>query len=578
MFGGAFGEDLQNYYVERLDNSSGLYQECLGSVHVSTNNWRFDVVMNLTIFELDIQALLKSIEFTRRKCRSEDKLPGCEPVVRELMDREHILRAKMAELMLIYNPQKRLRRDLLEKVGNVANVLFGLMDASDAKKIYKALDELTSDDGAVFQELHEHRTTINTIVRAFNQTTDEINTNFQSIKTKIGEITENINFSKQEIYISEIQTVLFSHAHKIEQRIAEVTDILQKAHDGVISGKLFRLPEFTEAITRLHFASSQGIKLPFDIEKLHLRQLNAIGDIEGHYLDNLVIITITIPITNNIFDLHKSTSVPISVDHETFAIIDNPYQYIASDLEHKEVMLLTKDQLSQCLPVDKTVYVCSHSIVSYTDKSKNCIQRLISGHNDHSICPIKGFRTNGEYWESLASDNQWLFVLPKKSYLHITCPNEKVVKEISGVGIFHLKPSCKAHTNEVQLLTVTRAVEFPSFSVHLDSLILNNYNFTELPNIDFEKNGLGHIQLQDVGTTVPLLPLANETYQQKRTLEELSSKQSLIQLYEILLIGIGVGIIIITCVFIVFKFRVQLWAMLFHRNKQTQTDESQEEI
>lgn len=564
--------DGNNFSIERLDNSSGIYQECIGTVHVSTNSWRFDVVMNLTAFKADTETLLKSIIYTKEQCENEGKLLGCEPVARELMKREQILRMKLKELFLIYNPSQRHRRDLLDKVGNVANVLFGLMDSADAQKIYKAIDELSADNTAIFQEMAEHRTTINSIIRAYNQSTEELNTNFRSIKLKINEIGQEINSNKKELFITEIQTVLFSHAFKLEQKILELTDILEKAHDGTISGKLFRLPEFSEAVARLHFVSTQGIKLPFDINKLHLRQLNAIGEIEGHYLDDVVILSITIPITTNVFDLYRSTSIPIAVGPKTFAIIDNSYTYIASDQEHKEVMLLTKEQLSKCSNVDKTTFVCSHSIATYTDKSKNCIRRLVSGHNDHSICQIKGFRTDGEFWESLASDNQWLFVLPRVAYLHIACPNEKVVKEMSGIGIFHLKPLCKAITNEIQLLTVTRAVQYPSFTVHLDSTILSNYNFTTLPNIDFEKNGLGHIHLQDVGANVPLIPLANSTYQKKRTMEELSSQYLQIRLYEKLLLGIGIGACGLIALFLLIKFRLKIVALLFFRNKQTQTD------
>lgn len=568
------GQEASNFAVERLDNSSGLYQECLGTVHVSTNSWRFDVIMNLTTFKVDSEMLLKSIVYTKQQCENEGKLLGCEPVARELMQREQLLQLKLKELFLIYNPSQRHRRDLLDKVGNVANVLFGLMDSDDAQKIYKAIDELSADNSAIFQQISEHRTTINTVIRAFNQTKEELNTNFRSIKVVLSEMGQQVNENKKELLISEIQTVLFLHAFKIEQKISELTDIIQKAHDGIISGKLFRLPEFSEALAKLHFVSSQGIKLPFNIDKLHLRQLNAIGEIEGHYWNNMVVLSITIPITTNVLDLYKSTSIPISVGPDTFAIIDNSYTYIASDQEHKEVMLLTKEQLSKCSRVDKITFVCSHSIATYTDKSKNCIRRLITGHNDHSICQIKGFRTDGEFWECLASDNQWLFVLPKISYLHIACPNEKVVKELSGIGILHLKPLCKAYTNEIQLLTVSRAVEYSSFTVHLDNNILNNYNFTSLPAIEFEKNGLGHIHLQDVGSNVPLIPLANSTYQKKRTLEELSSQYSQIRLYERLLLGIGIGVLGLITICVLLKFRLEIVKLLFFRNKTTQTDES----
>lgn len=166
---GVLGEESNNYSIERLDNSSGLYQECLGTVHVSTNSCRFDIVMNMTTFRAESQMFLKSIVYTKEQCENESKLLGCEAVARELMQREHILQSKLKELLLIFNPNQRHRRDLLDKVGNAANVLFGLMGSDDAQKIYKAIDELNADNSAVFQQMSEHRTIINSIIRAYKQ-------------------------------------------------------------------------------------------------------------------------------------------------------------------------------------------------------------------------------------------------------------------------------------------------------------------------------------------------------------------------------------------------------------------------
>lgn len=176
------------------------------------------------------------------------------------------------------------------------------------KKIYTALDNLNSDNTALFEDMEEHRTVINSVIRAFNDSTAETNANFKNIKLMMSEMGKAIDKYTKEIYISEIQTLLFSHIFQLDQKISDIVEIVQKAHDGVISGKLFRLPTFSEAIARLHRATFQDIRLPFDLGNLHLRQLNIIADIEGHYLDNDVILSITFPITEKVFELYKLTS------------------------------------------------------------------------------------------------------------------------------------------------------------------------------------------------------------------------------------------------------------------------------
>ncbi|KAL5275295.1 hypothetical protein ACFFRR_001297 [Megaselia abdita] len=172
------------YWIEELKNSSGLYQENLGTVHVSTDSWKFDIVINLSRFREDADKLLKSINSTKTQCQSDKVTLGCQAIAKELLHREILLENRLQELYFIFHPSQRNKRDILDKVGS-AHALLGIMDADDSKKIYKAIDELTADNSAVFEEICQHRSTINSIVRAFNATTEEINENFKTIKTKL---------------------------------------------------------------------------------------------------------------------------------------------------------------------------------------------------------------------------------------------------------------------------------------------------------------------------------------------------------------------------------------------------------
>lgn len=153
------------------------------------------------------------INSTKTQCESDKTTLGCHEVAKELLQREVLLEGRLHELYLIFHPSQRYKRDILDKVGSVAHALFGIMDADDSKTIYKAIDELTADNSAVFEEITQHRTTINSIVRAFNQTADEINENFKLIKTRLMDLGQLVETTKRELYLTEIQTILFSQAY-----------------------------------------------------------------------------------------------------------------------------------------------------------------------------------------------------------------------------------------------------------------------------------------------------------------------------------------------------------------------------
>lgn len=50
---------------------------------------------------------------------------------------------------------------------------------------------------------------------------------------------------------------------------------------------------------------------------------------------------------------------------------------------------------------------------------------------------------------------------------------------------------------------------------------IDNYNFMGVPDLEVERRGLEHVHLQEVGTNIPLLSIANSTYQQQHTQEKL---------------------------------------------------------
>jgi hypothetical protein len=387
----------------------------------------------------------------------------------------------------------------------------------------------------------------------------------------LANMNQQVNQNTKEIQLTEIQTILFSHAFQLDSKISDLLDIMEKAHDGIISGKLFRLPSFTESLYKLHRAAQNDIKLPFDIEKLHLRQLNAVADIVGHYLDNNVILTVNIPLSENIYDFYKVTSIPIPIGNGIFGLIDNNYPYVA-DNGHGEIILLSKEQYDKCTALDTHSYLCKHSMATYTERSRNCIKRLVIGEIAHAECEIKGLKLLGELWEPLENDNTWLYVVPESTQITVSCPKERSSQEISGVGILRLKSFCRASTAEVQLIAVNQESTLPAITINVNTKVLDNYNFTGIPELELEKTGLGHVDLQEVGTKVQLLPIANSTYQQQHTKDQLYAQEQRIHMYEQLLLGGVIGAVIIIVLVIAYHKRRAIWRMLFLRNKSAQTE------
>lgn len=124
-------ESQQSYWMEPLTNTSGLYQEHLGLIHFTKNTWRIDIKIDLSDFKNDVEALMRSINNTKMQCSDNNAQLGCAAISKELMQREKMIESKVTELLLIMHPKIRLKRDILDKVGRIGNVLFGLMDEKD---------------------------------------------------------------------------------------------------------------------------------------------------------------------------------------------------------------------------------------------------------------------------------------------------------------------------------------------------------------------------------------------------------------------------------------------------------------
>lgn len=565
--------------IEVIPPMTGILQEKIGTYHQSLDTWRFDVFINLTSFKENTRFLWNCIEKTRITCENITKT-SCSSLYGELLNREKMLQEKMLELYLLYHPYERIKRDLLDKVGQVGRVLFGFMDSKDSKTIYSALDKMSESEQFILEEVSHHRTTVNEIINAFNTTTKQINQNFVQIIARLNSTENSTNKLKQELVLTEIQVLLFSYLSKLERKIEELTAIAQDAHDGLISGYLFRSSKFTEAFAKLHYLKTRGVQLPFDLDNLHLQEINKIADISAYYLKDSVLISIMIPLSYSILDLYRLTSIPIRIKDSTFALVDNPYTYVGKSFGSQEIVLITTEELQRCKNVNKFDYICQHSLATHKDSSKTCLKLLLLESLTTPVCSLKAFKSQNQLWESLGSNNQWLFVLVRPTNLHIQCLQQQFITTLNGTGIFKLKFPCKAFSSEVNLLTTRTENKHASLLLSVGSMVFKDYNFSSIPDLDYYRNKQGQVKLQELGVNIPLLPKLNDTEHYKTTLDLVKNSQKRVAIYELILIIFGIILGALIVIILLIKYRKVIRRRLFakNNNKCIQTDRIYDDV
>ncbi|KAL4089004.1 hypothetical protein QTP88_024082 [Uroleucon formosanum] len=252
-------------------------------------------------------------------------------------NKNHVI--KIVEQPKSYNT--RSRRGLINMVGRVANVLFGVCDDTDAKYFHDKIKELERSKSQLFQITETQTQIMKSILT-------NVNSSLIELEKKQGSLVDGYNHLLHKTDVIEMDVGILKFQNALTERIALLNVILtQYAYEtenlvsivnsallGHIHPSLLDASEFNQQLKQIKIQLPIGLGLPIDLAEKGISELLRIVEISVVYVKGILMFIMEIPLIDNYdFMLYKSIPLPVKVRNRCQLSIRDAVYVLQATLE-----------------------------------------------------------------------------------------------------------------------------------------------------------------------------------------------------------------------------------------------------
>lgn len=487
-----FGKTMANSFnLTPIYNSSGIYFHTINNLRIYNSHWRLLTYINITNYNEKYNKIGNMIKDFEESCDMSKSLEinslqqlcsqynhqAYNFLLEISSNKEHVMR-------IIDRPKNnyRTKRGLINIVGRVSNVLFGVCDDTDAEYFYSKIRDLEISNSRVSQIADAQIQIMQSIISNVNSSLLEINKNQINLADKYNYLLHEMQAEKialgilnfktaLEERISLLNIILMQYAFETENLV----NIINMALQGLVHSSILDTNTLKNQIKNVKTQLPIGEGIPIDLDNSGISELLRLITTNIVYVENVLIFIIEIPLINNYeFILYKNIPLPINIHDNNYVIIAPTSDYIAIDKSRIYYLELSEVQISKCKQISNMLICPYDQQLHYLDKScELTIFRKPGVLPD--LCNLKNVNFNFSIWHRLENTNSWIYVTIKDNII-IKCKNssETVVLSINGTGILDLDNQCEANTDDGTLLIAKKKITtkmYKDFIPQLDMLI-----------------------------------------------------------------------------------------------------------
>lgn len=455
---------------------AGVYFENVADLHIFRNYWKFVNYINLTPLEEKEKILQFYISKVDLLCYSKY---GNEIICSGLQELERLQR-RLSSLKIDRKTindligrsddeknKQRLKRGVFDFVGQIAKVLFGTLDSSDAEYYNEQID-LTYNNSRQITNLYKKQISIiQATIGNFSNAFAENNQKFKEIDFNIGELHKLMLRDEEKITEAQLNTIVNSYLIECSEMILEyeielqiLTDAILLARRGLIHPKILTPKELFNNLKETRYAVNDK-QLPVPLESDQFTNLMDISDISIFYKNHRLIYVIEIPlIEQNNFILYHVIPLPIKQGEKgIYAFINPTYNYLGLRSDKQLYTHLTEHDINKCKKINN-IMICKQTDLLYQVSAiYNCESELLKSARLESIlreCDVRIMRVYNTVWYQLKTTNSWLYTAPRNETLHILCEDNKPRQtQLFSTGLIKLSADCDAISDNALLRSQT---------------------------------------------------------------------------------------------------------------------------
>lgn len=553
-------ESFEAFTNQPLKRLPGVYFENLGDLFIFRDHWKFISYVNLAPLE-EKEKILKfytnKIEVLCYKLYADDitcsglqELQRIERKITALKsDKETIndMVGRSDDELRFDSRGARVKRGVFDFVGQIAKILFGTLDSSDADYYNEQID-LAYNNSKQLTNLYKKQisimqSTINNFSNAFvtnNKKFKEIDFNLNLLNVQISENTKKLTETQMN---TEVNSYLLECAEMMleyELELETLTDAILLARRGLLHPKILTPRELFNNLKDSHYMISNK-RLPVILEPNQFNNLIDSSDISVYYKNHRLVYIIEIPlIEQNDFFLYRAIPLPIKQNEENIYAFINPLEmYIGLRTDKQWYTHLSDRDITKCKKINDAM-ICKQTDLLYQISAvHNCESELLKSARLETVlkeCDIRLMKIHNTVWIQLRSTNSWIYTAPREEILHILCKDDKPRQtQLLSTGIIKLSSECDAisdnallHSQTVGIIDTIEKDFIPNVNLSTKKLCedirKNNVNISELQLLNIGKTP--HLDVNLLRTASSSL---NELYKEA---DEISKHHRTKTLYE----------------------------------------------
>lgn len=369
----------------------------------------------------------------------------------------------------------RQRRGLINAVGRLANILFGVCSDQDAEYFYKNIEDLARSEDKHVHLSQEQIRIVSSVMNNANSTMHELLTEDQKLQQNINTIEEQSRRYEATINVLEIQNTFLEHTailtvflNQFAWETQNLQSIVNSALNGLMHTNVYPPSQLIHEHKQIQLTLPSTLELPITESHLSIPELFRTSKLSVVYIQQNLVFVTRIPLLSNLrINLFHNIPLPIPTNKGT--IIEPQAQYLAISDTNEYHFSLTDNQYEKCETLFSFKLCVNPEAISKSKHQDNCEVSLYnSPYQTIGTCNFKYLNLNTTIWHKLYLQNAWLYYCISQA-VTVTCAQNSSRILLTGTGKIQISDNCVIYTENL-ILTPSRTL---SSEIHRDFVPAN---------------------------------------------------------------------------------------------------------
>lgn len=333
------------------------------------------------------------------------------------------------EIVLSENTNNvRNKRGIIDGLGSVLKVITGNLDAYDGKRYDNILEQMSSNQRDMTNQLEYQYSFSENIIIEYNKTFNIIEQNLMELKSKIIDVNNKINDFVALEKLRNILNQLNILYNMLLQVVIDLENSLTFCKLGVLHPSVISIKELYLEIKKIETYYDK--RLPIEPKSENMWELESLIEVNCRLGVENIVYFLNLPIVEKYnFNIYKLRSVPTMYDGKYVTVIPNVnYMLVSSSV--------TLGLDSSCKHKIDSKYFCSFDQISH--EKMDC-ETTIVRDNKADMCKYIALEITDNFIDFVPELNQYLATFRTKETLKLV--NQEETNIITLQGIFLIKPN-----------------------------------------------------------------------------------------------------------------------------------------